>query len=345
MNRPDTAYQIKAGNQTASSNARESDRQLLQMTLELGMDGVGGWCNLELVGGEFAALAIGSEIQIRLDNGSGMVTVFAGQADWVETGLSNQRWQGSDAIARLGRIEFEAAYQDVYADFIIKDILKQVDADIGSIAKGPNFPAYVLHRGPRALAHVQALARLCGADLYSDGAGAVHCATPREGRADHVFRFGENILALNLQQMVWPYDSVEVWGEGAAGQAGAEKAHWLVNDLSSVSARAKLDASGKVVIGQLGQRPLQIKHGALRSSGSAEDVAKARMSQVAARAISGQIEVVPSPAVMPGDLIELQDLPQQHALSQLLGKGRSLRVRTVRHVLDRSRGFITYLGL
>lgn len=338
-----TGYQAKVGAYTASHNPRESDRQLLQVQVELGMDGAGGWCSVELAGAEFAPVQPGEAVHIKLDNGQGMVSVFTGAAEAVETTATTQRIKASDALSKLARIEAEAAYAEVYADFIIKDLLSKAGATPGKIAKGPNFPSYVVHRGPRTLLHLRKLAQLCGADLYTDGAGAVHCAVPRTGNADHSFNYGENIIAMTLQRAQPAYDSVEVWGEGAASSAGADKAHWLCTDLSGVSGKAALDASGQVVAGKLGKQPIRIRDGAFRSGGAAQDAATARMAAIAAGWIRGRMEVFGTPAITPGDLVELKKLPTTHAAFKLLAGGHKLRVRTVYHVLDRERGFVTRL--
>jgi len=86
------------------------------------------------------------------------------------------------------------------------------------------------YRGPRALRHLQALAELCGTDLYTDGQGRAHFAAPRTGgTTEQSFRYGDNILTLDLQVTPPAYDSVEVWGEGAASSQGADKYYWLVS--------------------------------------------------------------------------------------------------------------------
>lgn len=338
-----TGYLAKVGAYTASNNPRGSDRQLLQIQVELGMDGAGGWCSVELAGADFAPVQPGEAVHIKLDGGQGLVSVFTGAAEAVETTATTQRIKASDALTKLARIEVEAAYAEVHADFIIKDLLSKAGAKPGTVAKGPNLPSYLVHRGPRALGHLRKLAQLCGADLYTDGAGAVHCAVPRTGSADHSFNYGENIIVMALQRAQPAYDSVEVWGEGAASSAGADKAHWLCTDLSGVSGKAALDASGHVVAGKLGKQPIRIRDGAIRSGGAAQDVASARMTAIAAGWIRGRMEVFGTPAVMPGDLIGLKKLPATHAASRLLEGGRALRVRSVRHVLDRERGFVTRL--
>ncbi|MBE0619442.1 MAG: hypothetical protein IH605_02510 [Burkholderiales bacterium] len=336
-----TAYQAKVGSYTASSDARKGDRLLLNLVVELGMDGAGGRCVAELSGTDCAPVKLGEAVSVELDAGEGMTSVFTGEAAAVEVTATSQRVTAWDGMAMLGCTEVEEAYEDVTADFVVKDLMEKAGVTPGTVAKGPDLPAYAVHRGPRALAHLRRLAEMCGADLYTDGEGKVHFDVPKQGGADHEFQFGENILVMALEQPGARADSVEVWGEGAASAKGADKAHWLSTDLSGVNGKASVDDSGKAAQGKLGDRPMRILNGALRSGSAAGDSANARMDAVASRWIRGRLEVFGAPGVMPGDLVEVKKLPSDHAAAKFLTGGTKLRVRCVRHALDRRRGLIT----
>lgn len=336
-----TAYQANVGSYTASSDSRKGDRLLLNLVVELGMDGAGGRCVAELAGTDCAPVKPGEAVSVKLDAGDGMTSVFTGEAAAVEVTATSQRVTAWDGLAKLGCTDVEAAYEDVTADFVVKDLLQKAGVTPGTVAKGPNLPAYSVHRGPRMLAHLRRLAEMCGADLYTDGDGKVHFDVLKQGGADHRFQFGENILALELEQPRACADSVEVWGEGAASAKGADKAHWLSTDLSGVSAKAAVDDKGKVAQNKLGERPVRILDGALRSGSAAGDSAKARMAAAASRWIRGRLEVFGAPGVKPGDLVEVEKLPADHAAAKFLAGGLKLRVRCVRHALDRRRGLVT----
>jgi hypothetical protein len=223
-------------------------------------------------------------------------------------------------------------------DFIVKDLLQQSGQAVGTVSSGPKLSVYLLHRGVRALRHILKLAKLCGADLYTDGEGKVHFTTPRKGPADHRFSYGATVLDLDLSRTRPVFDGVILWGEGAASSKGADKAHWLTTDLAGVGAKTALDEAGETVGGKAGKHPIQITDGAVRSGETAQACADGRMAAMAARAVQGQLTVSGSPTVTPGDLVQLDDLPKDH--TSILG-GHLLRVRTVRHTLDRRRGFLT----
>lgn len=335
-----SAYKVSLGGAVASSTASESRRQLLRLQVVLDMDGPAAACTVELADAASPLPALDDAVSVELDGGDGLQTVFTGTVAEAAAHATGQRIVAHGHFAPLGRCELEAAYDSVSADFIVKDLLGKAGATAGTVAAGPDLAAWTLQRGPSALGHLRRLALLSGADLYADGRGAIHCAVPRSGAADHRFSFGENVLRVQLARRVPAFDSIEVWGEGA--DQGTDKAHWLSTDLAPVSAQAAVAADGSVQAGKLGQRPLRLREGALRSNGAVEAVAKAWAARVAAGRIEGSVEVFAAPAVLPGDLVGLDKLPDDHPAAALVDG--PLRVRSVRHELDRQRGAVTRLG-
>ncbi len=336
-------YKVRVGSYTASDKAQDGDRLLLQLRVEQTMDGAGGRCNVELAGAEFDAVAVGDAVEVALDSGDGAVTVFSGLVGSVEFTATTQRVEAQTRLAGLARAEVEQAYENVSLDFIVKDLLQQGGAAVGAVCKGPDVPSYAVHRQPRLLGQVWRLALACGADVYTSGDGKVRVATPDQAGAEHRLRFGQDIREIDLQAIELPCDSIELWGEGAASAKGSDKSHWLCTDLSGVCGKAAVDAAGTVSTGRLGKRPLRLRDGALRSGGATEDSARARLAWLAARRIGGRIDVNGAPAVVPGDAVRIDRLPARHGLSGLLAAAPALRVRGVRHWLDRESGLVTRL--
>ncbi len=338
----DIAYRVKIGSHTAASRAQESDCQLLTLRVELSMDG-GGRCAIQL-GGSTIAVQPGATVKVELDAGDGLLAVFTGQLDQVRLGSSSQWLLADDSLAALARLDLEAAYQDVKAGFIIKDILQKAGVTAGEVVDGPPLPAYVLHRGPRALRHLQTLAELCSADLYTDGQGRAHCAVPRSGgTTEQTFRYGENILTLDLHLTPPVCDSVEVWGEGAASSQGVDKYYWLVTDLTGVNGKAALAPDGQLNPGRLGKQPRQIRQGAVRSGEAARSVAEAQIKALAARRLRGSMEVYGTPGAALGDRVRITGLPASHRATAALSGGPPPRIRRLQHRLDRQRGLLTRL--
>ena len=336
-----TAYQVTVGAYRATSDKRQSSRELLSLVVERGLGCIGGRCMVELGDAGFAPAEAGAPVSVSLDAGEGAVDVFTGTAYAFETSAVAQIVRAADGLAKLARMQVEGAYADVSADVVVKDLLNKAGAAIGRVTSGPRLASYVVHRDPRALHHLEALAALCGADLSTDGDGKVNLALPKTGEPDHSFGFGETVLALELRHATAAFDGVEVWGEGAASSKGSDKAHWLSTDLSGVSGKASIGHTG-VPQSSAGTRVLRFTDGAIRSGGVAEDVAAAWAKALASRWLEGAIEVFGAPEVEPGDLIAIGGLAREHGATKLL-EGRTLRVSAVRHTLDRDHGLRTRL--
>lgn len=336
------AYDISIGSLNASSRSNQNQVQLLALTSELTMDGAGGRCSLEFAASDAALPKRGDTIQITLDDGSTSAVVFTGEMFGLSASPTRCIIAGTDGLAKLARLDVEAAYEGVSAGSIASELVQTAGVTAGNIEDGPTFSRYVLHRGPRALRHLQRLAESCGFDLFTDGEGQVHFEAPRSGNADHTFRHAEQVLELDVQMVLPVYDGVVVWGEGAASSMGAEKDHWLASDLASMSGKASIDIDFTVQSGSEGHSSRIVKDGAVRAGADAADQASARMTAIASRAIRGHAVVLGSPGVNPGDLVGFEDVPDRHPTKAVVD-GKVLRVRRVRHILDPRRGFLTRL--
>lgn len=338
-----TAYVATVGPYRADSDPRQGDRLLLALVVERGMDAPGR-CIVELADPLHAQVDSGTAVTVKLDAGNGSHTVFTGEAYASSVTATAQTVRAADGLAKLAAARMEATYADVTSDFILKDLIGKAGAQAGTVEPGPSLGTYVVHRQPRTLYHCGVLAALAGADLWTDGDGKVQCAAPKSGSADHRFKLGETILALDLRAEAPAADGIEVWGEGAAGSKGADAAHWLTTDLAGVTGKAAVK-EGKAQPDQAGAHSIRLNAAALRAGDAAAEVAKAWAGAAAARGVRGRIEVAGAPAVEPGDLIGLDGLPKDHAAAKMLAGGKTLRVRSVRHVLDRTRGLRTMLEI
>ncbi|MER2624469.1 MAG: hypothetical protein ABTS22_11095 [Accumulibacter sp.] len=335
------AYRVRIGSQTSGSEVARSQRALLSLLVRLGMDGAGGVCELQLADPEAPAPQAGDPLRVELDAGDGLRKVFTGTVDTVRIDTSGQHVTAYDDLHKLACLETEASYENVDVDFVVKDILQRAGVAAGRISKGFNLPSYVLTRSPGALRQVLELADWCGADLFSDSEGKAHFVTAAEPGASHGFDFATHVLQIEIQATPSIHDSVEVFGEGAAGSQGADKFCWLATDLAGVSGQAAIGPQGAVAVGRTGKTPRRLTLGVVRSGEVAQHVAEAQMRALAARWLRGRIEVIGRPGVLPGDRVRLVGVPLRHAAADLLQGPHSLRVRQVSHVLGRRRGFVT----
>lgn len=326
--------EVHIGQLQASTTPRRQARQLLSLVGELGMGGAGR-CVVELAEPSLSPPATGEAVTVSLGKGDGAQAVFTGEVRDVVRTATALRITAVDGLAKLATFDIETVYEGQTAGAIVRDVLGQAGVDTGTISDGPTLGTYVLHKGPRALRHLQRLAELCGADLFTDADGKACFVTSDEAGTEHTVEYAKDVLALHLATVPPAFDSAVVWGEGAASSQGAGKEHWLVKDLSSVSGKAALGSERTVSAGQEGERPLLVLDGSVRSGEAAADIAQARMAAVAARAVRGFIEVLGMPGVVPGDTVKVDGLPGDSA-----GSG-ALRVRRVRHRLDARVGFVT----
>ena len=337
------AYALRIGRQQVGSDAARSERLLLSLEVALGMSGAGGACDIRLGDPSGMLPTAGDDVSVELDTGAGSRRVFTGRVDRVVLDATGQTVRACDGLRDLARLEVDAVYEDVQTDFVVKDLLGRAGATVGTVARGFKLSSLRVKREGGALRHLLQLAQWCGADLHTDGEGRVHFTTPAEAGARHSFRFTENVLRLDLQAVPPRWDGALVHGEGAAAAKGADKAHWLAQDLTGVTAKAALDAQGQVTAGKEGAHARRWVLGAVRSAEAAGAVAQAQMKAAAARWLQGFIEVFGEPAVMPGDAVEIAGIPQGHALVGLLQGPHRLRVRGVRHRLTRQGGLVTRL--
>lgn len=337
------AFKIKIGSLDAGSDPKTSAAQLLKLRVTLTMDGAGGRCTLALAATDFTLPKPGDRVTVALDAGDGAADVFTGQVVDVAATADEVRVDADDGLGKLARLEFEEVFEKQTAGKIARALLDAAGLTAGTVADGPSFPSYVLHRGPRALAHLQRLAEQCGVDVFTDGAGKVHFAGPAQKGKQHAFKAREHVLAVQLRRVTPARDGVVVWGEGAASKKGEARGHWLADDLTAVSGKAGVGADGTAKKGSAGQRPHSVFDGAVRTGQAAGDLAAARALARATRSVRGHVDVLGAPSVVPGDTIKLENLGDGMAALADIAGTTGLRVRQVCHTLAAAAGFTTRL--
>ncbi|MFZ2725366.1 MAG: hypothetical protein WAX77_03850 [Methylococcaceae bacterium] len=337
-------YRITIGSQTLSHKANDNERLLLKAVVQLSMDGYGNRCELLLGDAENTAPKAQDAVTVELDNGAGMKKVFTGTVDSVSITATQQRVIAFDALNRLNNVYVESSYEKVDVGYVVKDLLSQGSVSVGTIETGFKLSAWLAYKQIPALAHLQQFAYWCGADLYSDNTGKVQFTLAKNTGTAHSFQYGQAVRELSLYEQTPLYDSVEVIGEGAASSQGAEKFYWLAKDVSGVSGKAMIAVkTGQVSTGKLGNKPRRLVLGAIRSQESAKQVAENILQALASRWLSGRLLVMGSPEIQLADSIKVTDLPKQHSAVSLLNSEHKLRVRGIRHTLDRTVGLMTEL--
>jgi len=334
-------YEVRSGTFVATHAMAAGVVVASSVTCVRTMDGV-SHCSVVVPGVIGTPLLVGDPFELDLDGGQGLTRVFTGKIDGVRRTPEGTRITAADTLADLARMDIDGSYQKTTVGGVIRDVLKRAGVEAGVIEEGPELSAYVMHRGPRALRHLQLLAERIGADVYTDVEGAVHCTSPTAERTLVHLAYGKHLLDVALSEVHPTADAVEVWGEGAASRLGADKAHILATKLDAVNASVAFDAAGGVTPGAKGARPLIIRDGAIRSLEAARESAAGRAIALVTRMVRGKVEILGDPAIGPADLVALADVPET---PWVLGTAPGeLRVRQVRHHLSTERGYATRLG-
>lgn len=330
-----TAFDVQIGSFSAKSGNGESEWYLTSVSTDLGIGGIGR-ATLQLSATNASVPDVDDDVIIKVDDKQ----VFAGFVFGIEASPDTLLIHATDGLAKLAKLEVQGVYEDKTAGDIAKDILGQAGLQTGTVDDGPQFGSYVVHRGPRAMRHLEQLADRAGVSVYADPEGKIQFTAPKTGSADHTFDYMTHVLHTELRAEPPAFDSAIVWGEGAAGEKGKDKAHWLVTKLSSLNGKSAVDASLDVQANKEGDYPLTVRDGSVRAKADAADQAKARMAQIASRRLRGFVEVIGDATIEPGQLIEIKKVPDKHPLHPLLD-GQVLRVRRVKQTFNARRGFVT----
>ncbi|HND31820.1 MAG TPA: hypothetical protein PLA94_17580 [Myxococcota bacterium] len=336
-------FEATIGDLVASTDGADANIALRSLRTSLGMGQMGA-AVLELGPFGVRAPSAGDPVRVSLDVGEGSTLVFTGEVGIVQASTLGLRIVADTPLARLARMDVEAAFEGQNLAAIAADLLDRAGLEKGKIAEGPVFGSYILRRGPRAWRHLLNLAELCGLDLWCDPEGKVQLQAPADVQGDRIFSWGVDLLELELRRGPLYPDGVVAWGEGAASSKGQDRAHWLPVDLGPVEATAAVEEEKGELSAKPGAKsdaPRHLRCAALRSGeavkAAALGVAKAR----AARPLAGFVRVPGALDLSPGMGILIKDLPEDHGLVSFTTN--PLRLRAVHHWLDAASGLYTRL--
>ena len=208
---------------------------------------------------------------------------------------------------------------------VVSALAGDAGAAAGQVREGFSMPAYLVDSSRHAWDHCLALAARCGYDLYTKELGTIVFAPFSAFVADHTLEYGVDIVSARVERTK-PDDTLAVVPESPSSGSGSETSSWLVKDPSSYAAGT--DAATSLLVSDPVLRTKQA------AAGSAEGAIAFRKR----REVNGFVESMGNPAVKLGQAVALKGMPDD-SLNDLY------QVLSVRHVLDRRRGFRTYIGL
>jgi hypothetical protein len=171
------------------------------------------------------------------------------------------------------------------------------------------------------------LARREGMDVWFDPENKLTVKKFAKTQADHVLRYGVEILELAVRASDPVATHVLVHGESPASSSGNDTWHWLVSDLGPYRG----DKGS-------GNRVRAVQDGAIRTKAAADAAAAARLGAMAGRATRVRMAVLGRPTLCLGDGIEIQGVPGGASAGVL-------KLGSVQHIFNSQEGYVTIVGL
>ncbi len=261
----------------------------------------------------------GADLAVSLDGGDGEVRCFAGRVSAISRATDHTRVVGHSGARSLARSRPVLTEEVQTADALIRDLADQAGVTVASASVGPQLSLFVVDGRQSALDAIVRLSRLYGADAWFDEDNHLHIAQRTLAPVPvHVLGHGRDLTG--ARSTTWSPDECAraVVGEGTGLPSGPDR-HWSVDDF----------AAGAVPGASASQRR--------RAEPLVRTVADAQMASLGWAGRQQDVEAPVrvrtwlSPAIAPGEVLELRDLPEPLGLGQI-------RVTQVRHRLHGSRG-------
>jgi hypothetical protein len=265
-------------------------------------------------------------VTIELTAGDVTDTVMTADVLSVESSFGEITLTGRTGMQKLATTRINQVYERQSLKQIVSDLAQQAGVQVGTVDSGSTYQYLVAHESKSVLRLILELARREAMDVFVDTANKLTVTAFQKTTADHVFRYGAEILGLSLDTGDPTADHVRVHGESPSSSSGTDTWHWLVKDLSSYR-------------GDKGQgvRARGIQDGAVRTKDLAGSAAAARLGAIRDASTVGRVKVLGNPKVKLGDAIEIRDAPR----SELNGL---FKITSVGHLFSKHEGYVTTVG-
>jgi prophage tail gpP-like protein len=263
----------------------------------------------------------GDPAVLRMDGGEGEETVLTGTVHAVRRLLDGTVVTGGDASAALAALRSGSTFERMSAADVIQSLSAEAGVDVQA-SVDLRLAAYVAGQQRTAAEHVAYLAGLGGAIAFTTGDGALS-VIPRPDEAEVALLYGREIREYRETDRE-PGPMRAAIGAGPAGTPDAPDA--LKHTLTGLPGDAP----------EAGPDAVRQGVGLLRTPSAATSATEALTKAAAAESVRFRASCFLLPALRPGTVIQVQELP-----SPLTG-GPWLIERVV-HRLDRNSGGRTVL--
>lgn len=250
---------------------------------------------LDLPAGLEVDASPGDKAIVRVNGGEGEEEVLTGVIHALRRGLHGTRVEVIDSGGRLAALRPVATYERQSA----ADVVRALAADAGvsdlRLDVDVSFAAYVAHPRRTGVEHVAQLAMLGGAIAFVDGDGTL-VVQQAATRPEIALRYGRELMSCEATDAIAATPRALV-GAGPAGAPDAPNA--LLQTLAVVPEDAPAGGAKAVREGNT----------LLRTPGVAKAAGAARGAWVANDAVRLSASGFLLPALRPGMVLEIQDLP------------------------------------
>ena len=273
------------------------DVQAIACSVSLGLLPRGGSARLRLPAGVRFEARSGDDAKLDLDGGEGARTVLTGSVRSVGRDVQGIDVELCDVGSVLAAYRPACTFENQSAQQIIRKLVGDVALSPGDLDLDLDLPAYVAHPGRTAAEHIAELARLAGALAQAGADGKLQVRGLPEGPADAALRFGREITHYEVRDNALEQGQTFAIGAGPAGSASAPDALRPTPGFLPASAAAG------------GRNVLRLPTPVLRTPKAASSASEALSRHTAARATRLHARCFLLPALRPGQVIEVQDLP------------------------------------
>jgi len=237
----------------------------------------------------------GEAAVVRIDGGEGDEVVMTGVIHALRRGLHGTRVEIVDGGGQLAARRPAATFERQSAADVVRALAGEAGVSSLRLDVDVKFAAYVAHPRRTGAEHVAQLAALGGAIAFVDGDGTLvvqRAAT----RPEIALRYGRELMTCDATEATVAMPRVVV-GNGPAGSADAPNA--LLHTMTVVPEDAPTAGAGVVREG----------NALLRTPGVAKAAGEARSAWVANDAVRLSATGFLLPALRPGMVLEIQELP------------------------------------
>ena len=273
---------------------------------------------------EFDA-AVGDPVTLSLDGGEGESDVFTGAVDAVRRDAATIEVTALNAGGTLAAYRPSATYEQATVATVIKALCGDVGVDTGDLEDGPALAFYAADASRTALEHVARVAGWAGALARVSRDDKLEATVVAGADPDLALRYGRELLDFDATDVSTRIESFVVAGESGAGSASTPEALRPKRDVFDGSRPVGPDAKNVWTF-----------EPALRTASAAQTASAARTRVYRSSRRRATLRATLVPALRPGTVVDVQDLPEGLAGGPFWAEGVSHRV-SARGAITRAR--------